>query len=55
MVNCGDFCGDLCYILAYLATTQIILPQLPNCLNLRGLQGILSSVQQVSVLARNGL
>jgi hypothetical protein len=48
IVNCGDFCGDLSYILANLATSQITLPQLVNRLNLRGLQGFLPSVQQVS-------
>jgi hypothetical protein len=36
--DCGDFCGDLSYILAHLATSQINLQQLLNCLNLRGLQ-----------------
>src|SRR5271157_5368716 len=38
IVNCGDFCGDLLYNLAHLATSQFTLPQLLNCLNLRGLQ-----------------
>src|SRR5437879_12932514 len=55
IVNCGDFCGDLSYILANLATSQITLPQLVNRLNLRGLQGFLPSVQQVSIFDGNGL
>ena len=55
IVNCGDFCGDLSYISASLATSQINLPHPVNWLNLRGLQGFLPSVQQLSFLARNGL
>jgi hypothetical protein len=55
IVNCGDFCGDLSNILAHLATSQISSPQLPNRLNLRGLQGFLPSVQQVSNFDGNGL
>jgi hypothetical protein len=55
IVNCGDFCGDLSYILAHLATSQINSPQLPNRLNLRGLQGFLPSIQQVSIFDGNGL
>jgi len=55
IVHCGDFCGDLSYILANLATSQITLPQLVNRLNLRGLQGFLPSVQQVSIFDGNGL
>jgi hypothetical protein len=55
IVNCGDFCGDLSYILGHLATPQINLPHLLNCLNLRGLQGFLPSVQHVSFFVLNGL
>src|SRR5207245_7883602 len=37
------------YILGHLATSQITLAQLVNRLTLRGLQGFLPSVQQVSI------